>query len=69
MDLLTQLPPEILHGIFSFVSPPDLAVVPRTCRFLYHYIKGNSALCRDVYLNSFVSLSTPWLPVRNSSMS
>jgi hypothetical protein len=57
MDTLTQLPPEILHGIFSFVSPADLSVIPQTCRFLYHYVKGNSALCRDVYYHNFVSLT------------
>lgn len=54
MPLLTQLPPEILHNVLSWVEPQDLLTIPRACRFLYQYIKGNMALARDVYLNFLV---------------
>ncbi|AEO67048.1 uncharacterized protein THITE_2064207 [Thermothielavioides terrestris NRRL 8126] len=50
MVSLTHLPPEILHNIFSFVDPEDLARIPFTCRLLNNFIKDNNALCRAIYL-------------------
>ncbi|KAK3353512.1 hypothetical protein B0T25DRAFT_456234 [Lasiosphaeria hispida] len=49
MAFLIQLPPEIIHNILTFVDPEDLAVLPKICRFLYSYVTGNAALCRDIY--------------------
>ncbi|KAK0643642.1 hypothetical protein B0T16DRAFT_186983 [Cercophora newfieldiana] len=46
---ITQLPAEILHNILGFVDPSDLGTLPRTCRYLYGFVTGNSALCRDIY--------------------
>ncbi|TDZ65108.1 hypothetical protein CTRI78_v003629 [Colletotrichum trifolii] len=53
---LSLLPAEILHHIFSGLEPRDLGRLPRTCRFLNSYVKGNQALYKDVYLNA---LDTP----------
>ncbi|KAL2016273.1 hypothetical protein VTK56DRAFT_4017 [Thermocarpiscus australiensis] len=50
MTLLTQLSPEIIHKILSFVEPEDLGRLPLTCRCLNTFVKGNNALCRDIYL-------------------
>ncbi|KAK0630645.1 hypothetical protein B0T17DRAFT_489098 [Bombardia bombarda] len=52
MVLLTLLPPEIVHNILSWIRPEDLAAVPRTCRYLHSLVKGNNALCRDIYRNT-----------------
>ncbi|KAL1861671.1 hypothetical protein VTK73DRAFT_6979 [Phialemonium thermophilum] len=49
MVLLTQLPPEILHNVLSYVLPEDLPQLCRVCRFLHSYISGNAVLCRDIY--------------------
>ncbi|KUI68488.1 hypothetical protein VM1G_03941 [Cytospora mali] len=51
MVLLTQLPPEILTHILSFVAPEDLARVNTVCSYLYDAVKDNNALFRAVYLN------------------
>ncbi|ROW09504.1 hypothetical protein VMCG_02642 [Cytospora schulzeri] len=51
MDLLTQLPLEIVNHILSFVAPEDLARVNSVCWYLYRAVKDNSALFRAVYLN------------------
>ncbi|OLN95555.1 hypothetical protein CCHL11_04910 [Colletotrichum chlorophyti] len=53
---ITMLPAEILHHVFSGLEPRDLGRLPRTCRFLYNYVKDNQRLSKDVYLNS---LDTP----------
>jgi len=65
---ITQLPAEILHNILGFVEPADLGRLLLTCRYLYGFVDGNSALCRDIYhrtLVSLISLRTgeggPWL--------
>lgn len=51
---LNLLPAEILHHILSGLDPRDLGRVPRTCRFLYGYVKGNQNLCKDVFLSVLV---------------
>ncbi|KAJ0310044.1 uncharacterized protein N0V96_005811 [Colletotrichum fioriniae] len=56
---INLLPAEILHHIFSGLEPRDLGRLPRTCRFLHSYVKGNQKLCKDVYLNA---LSRDLLP-------
>ncbi|KAI8158631.1 hypothetical protein K4K49_004576 [Colletotrichum sp. SAR 10_70] len=53
---LNLLPAEILHHIFAGLEPRDLGRLPRTCRFLHTFVKGNQKLCKDVYLNA---LDTP----------
>ncbi|EXF77223.1 F-box domain-containing protein, partial [Colletotrichum fioriniae PJ7] len=53
---INLLPAEILHHIFSGLEPRDLGRLPRTCRFLHSYVKGNQKLYKDVYLNA---LDTP----------
>ncbi|EAQ88248.1 hypothetical protein CHGG_04867 [Chaetomium globosum CBS 148.51] len=47
---LTNLPPEILHNILSYVEPEDLTWLPLTCRVFNNFIKGNNPLCRAIYL-------------------
>ncbi|TIC99359.1 hypothetical protein CH35J_005550 [Colletotrichum higginsianum] len=49
---LVLLPAEILHHIFSGLDARDLGRLPRTCRFLHDFVKGNEKLCKDVYLNT-----------------
>ena len=56
MVLLSELPPEILQNVLSFVDPVDLAWIPRTCRALYGSVKNNSSLFKRVYL---ANLDTP----------
>ncbi|KAI0972640.1 hypothetical protein F4678DRAFT_428859 [Xylaria arbuscula] len=51
MQLLTDLPPEIVYHILGYVDPQDLAWVPRTCKSLYHAVSANTALFKQVYLN------------------
>jgi hypothetical protein len=53
---LTLLPAEILHNILVFVDPADLGALPRTCRYLYGFVTGNAALCRDIYYRTLVRL-------------
>lgn len=64
MDLLTQLPPEIVNHILSFVDPEDLARVNTVCQYLYHAVKDNTALFRAVYLNHLVSVEALQLSFR-----
>jgi hypothetical protein len=56
MVLLTDLPPEIILNVLSFVDPSDLAIIPPTCKALNYAIKGNSTLFKHVYL---AHLDTP----------
>ncbi|KAK0627234.1 hypothetical protein B0T14DRAFT_563058 [Immersiella caudata] len=49
VQYITQLPAEILHNILGFVEPADLGRLLQTCRYLYGFVDGNSALCRDIY--------------------
>ncbi|KAK5998638.1 hypothetical protein PT974_01019 [Cladobotryum mycophilum] len=51
VDHLTTLPNEILHNIFQWAAPGDLATLPQVCRALYGFIRGNHKLYRDIYLN------------------
>jgi hypothetical protein len=53
MVLLTELPPEIIHNILRFVEPRDLAWIPRICWALYHSVKDNKTLFKDVYLANY----------------
>ncbi|KDN61182.1 putative F-box domain-containing protein [Colletotrichum sublineola] len=53
---LNLLPAEILHHIFSGLGPRDLGRIPRTCRFLHDFVRGNQKLFKDVYLST---LDTP----------
>lgn len=55
MPRLTTLPAELLHHIFSSLDPTDLGALPRVCKVLNDYVKGNWKLCQDVYLNHLVS--------------
>lgn len=52
---LTQLPPELVGHVLSFLDPPDLPIVSLTCRYLYNTIKDNTTLFRALYLNNLVS--------------
>lgn len=58
MVLLTELPPEIIHNILSFVEPSDLAWIPAICKTLYYSVKGNTAVFKQVYLAHFDSPSS-----------
>jgi hypothetical protein len=53
---LTQLPAETIHNILSLVEPEDLSPIAQTCRFLNDFVKGNNALCRDIYLRILVRI-------------
>lgn len=53
---LTQLPPELVTNVMSFVDPEDLPRVNLTCKYFYHTVRDNTALYRALYLNNLVSL-------------
>ncbi|KAI1877032.1 uncharacterized protein JN550_001104 [Neoarthrinium moseri] len=53
MVLVTELPPEIIHNVFRFVDPPDLAWIPRVCKSFHYAIRGNPMLFKDVYTAHF----------------
>ncbi|KAL7922238.1 hypothetical protein ACQKWADRAFT_292859 [Trichoderma austrokoningii] len=53
MPQLATLPNEVLHNILQWLTPKDLVSVPRVCRALHSYLKGNQKLYRDVYLHHF----------------
>ncbi|PTB80497.1 hypothetical protein M440DRAFT_1397867 [Trichoderma longibrachiatum ATCC 18648] len=55
MAHLTTLPNEILHNILQWMSPRDLGSLPRVCRALHGFVKGNQKLCEDIYLHNFDS--------------
>ncbi|KAK1755999.1 hypothetical protein QBC47DRAFT_299537 [Echria macrotheca] len=52
MVLLTQLPPEIILNILGNLDPDDLGRVPRCCRLLRNFIKGNGLLYKSVYYHT-----------------
>lgn len=52
---ITQLPPELISNVLSFVDLEDLPRINLTCRHLYHTVRGNTALFRALYLNNLVS--------------
>lgn len=54
---LLRLPPELLHQVLRLVYPADLAILPRVCRELNVFVKGNETLFHDVYLLNLVRSS------------
>lgn len=58
MVTLTQLPPELVSNVLSFVDPEDLPSINLTCSYLYHAVRDNTALFRALYLNHLVSVFT-----------
>lgn len=66
---LTQLPPELVTNVLSFVDPEDLPMVNLTCRYLYHTVRDNTALFRALYLNNLVSLDALRLEVGGQALS
>ena len=54
---LTALPAEILNHILMWLDPESVMTASKVCRVLYHFIKGNQSLCRDVYLLWMVRLA------------
>ncbi|KAJ1331749.1 F-box-like domain-containing protein [Microdochium nivale] len=56
MTLLTELPPEIIHGVLAHVDPQDLARVPLVCQALRYAVQDNTPLFKAVYL---AHLDTP----------
>lgn len=58
MLAFTQLPPELISNVLSFVDPEDLAQVNLTCKYLYHTVKDNTSLFRALYLRHLVSSLT-----------
>ena len=61
MAHLETLPAEVLHNIFQLLYPADLATLPRVCRALHAYVRGNWKLFKDVYLNNLVSEACRWM--------
>lgn len=55
MLTFTQLPPELVSNVLSFVDLEDLAQVNLTCKYLYHTVKENNAFFRAMYLRHLVS--------------
>lgn len=53
MASLLELSHELLHCIFTEISPTDLSAVSRTCRDLNSYISGNKLLHKDLYLQKY----------------
>ncbi|UKZ73830.1 hypothetical protein TrVFT333_001483 [Trichoderma virens FT-333] len=53
MAHLTTLPNEILHNILQWLAPRDLGSLPRVCKALHSFVKGNQKLCEDIYMHHF----------------
>jgi hypothetical protein len=53
MASLLELSHELLHCIFTSLTPTELSVVSRTCRDLNSYISGNKLLHKDIYLQRY----------------
>jgi hypothetical protein len=53
MASLLELSHELLHCIFTSLSPTELSVVSRTCKALNSYISGNKLLHKDIYLQRY----------------
>lgn len=54
MPRLVSLPPEIVHHIVQWLTPAELVELPLVCRALSGFVRGNSKLHQDVYLNYLV---------------
>jgi hypothetical protein len=53
MAPLLELSHELLHCIFTSLSPIELSAVSRTCKDLNSYISGNKLLHKDIYLQRY----------------
>jgi hypothetical protein len=53
MATLLELSHELLHCIFTEITPTDLSAVSRTCKDLNSYIRGNKLLHKDLYLQRY----------------
>lgn len=53
MATLLELSHELLHCIFTEITPTDLSAVSRTCKDLNSYISGNKLLHKDIYLQRY----------------
>jgi hypothetical protein len=53
MATLLELSHELLHCIFTEITPTDLSAVSRTCKDLNSYISGNKLLHKDIYLRRY----------------
>lgn len=53
MASLLELSHELLHCIFTSLSPTELSFVSRTCKDLNRYISGNKLLHKDIYLQRY----------------
>jgi hypothetical protein len=53
MASLLELSHELLHCIFTSLTPTELSVVSRTCKDLNSYISGNKLLHKDIYLQRY----------------
>ena len=53
MATLLELSHELLHCIFTEITPTDLSAVSRTCKDLNSYIRGNKLLHKDIYLQRY----------------
>jgi len=53
MASLLELSHELLHCIFTSLSPIELSAVSRTCKVLNSYISGNKLLHKDIYLQRY----------------
>ena len=51
MTCLLDLSHEMLHNVFIYVQPADLASLSRSCTALNSFIKGNTMLCKELYLS------------------
>jgi hypothetical protein len=53
MATLLELSHELLHCIFTEITPNDLSAVSRTCNDFHSYISGNKLLHKDIYLRRY----------------
>lgn len=53
MASLLELSHELLHCIFTEISPADLSALSLTCRSLHSYISGNKLLHKDLYVRQY----------------
>jgi hypothetical protein len=68
MASLLSLCDELLHEVFTLVSPMDLAGLAKTCKMFNAYIKGNKLLWKGSFFMNFVGATLGSSPCCNTHM-
>lgn len=52
---------EVLHTIFQYVEPTDLAPLSRSCKAFHRFIESDQLLWKNQFLGRFVIIRQPRL--------